>query len=315
MEMPEGVRPVRKALDLLQHPSTVMIRLLPLFLFTLWGVVFVSMSSGTLMEYGTFRWFLLCLLGLLSVRTLVSLVRRDPVFSLLSLGLLLLLLYPMLLEGKRFSAVLHPGQSEPFSEYADISKGPWGTPPDESIGFIELSPEDDQPIRLGIGTGEHRVKIGESFVSGGYEYRVSEIRMAPVFSLFGPEKNLIDSILVKVQEGRSSEEYFQFGVLPYKFYILDSELLDFSVIPRDKVPFPSPLTIGVSRGKIPVIQSAMDQGEPLSFEGLSVKYDIGAPWITLSIIKTTPFPVWIPGLLCLVPGFIMSMTGRRSTTP
>lgn len=311
--MTERKRSIQVILALLQHRIAVVMFLVPLAFFALANILLRNMNLGTLMEFQTFRFFLVSLLTVLSVQTLISLSGGHLVSSLQSLGLLLLFLYPLFLGGIRFSADLNLGQGEPYSDYRNMSKGSWGTPPDEPVGFIDFDPESDQPVHLGIGSREYRVNVGDNLRVNGYGYTVSQVRMAPEFKLTGPQNHPIDSILVKVQADRSSEEYFQFSVLPYKFFILNPEQSAFSLLPGNNDGFPASISLGVSRGKIPVIQSTLGIDKPLSFEGLTMTYGEGAPWITLGINRTPPFPLWIPGILFLVSGFIIGMTCRQRT--
>ncbi len=124
----------------------------------------------------------------------------------------------------------------------------------------------------------------------GWSLSVISMHHAPLFSLKSPGGGE-QSLLVKLDDPENPRDFFEYDVLPFRFYY------HLSRSHEEEAPFfPESLSCSVVRGKHIIATGNLHPGSSMEFEGFQLSYGKGAPWVILHIRRKVFY--W-PGILIL----------------
>lgn len=164
-------------------------------------------------------------------------------------------------------------------------------------------PEDaSAPVRVRLDGRDVEIARGRPATSRALELDLVGRYFAPAFMLRRKGGAIEGYGYLKAVPGGT--EYFQVALLPHRFYA--------SPVPDAAAAEGSPpraVKLRIQRGKLKVLEREVALGETVEFEGLSMRFTEGAPWVRLRA-RTRP-PPWLLLAGCLFGGLAIAAAWRE----
>lgn len=247
-----------------------------------------------LLETRTVRGYALLLGTTLLAAGLSAFARRRPLAGGTAVGILLLLASGFAAAHSRFHGWLSLGDGEPGANYVRVSRGPGGARPRVAVAYAAA--EEEGRHVLTVAGRAWTVRVGDRVWRPGVVVRLSEVHVAPAFTLAREDGSVEDELLVKLTPSDPPGQHFQMSVLPYRFFATVEKPGPGPASP----PGPGRIGLRVTRGKLTVARGTIAPGEALSFEGFRLSWREGAPWAVLEVWSV---PVWV--FLPLLAGLVL----------
>ena len=250
-----------------------------------------------LTESWAVRVFWVGLLAVLAAGVVRCVLRRAGGCALVSCGMLagVFLLGVETAEWSR--GTLRLGEGETNARWEPSESGVLATspPPLTYLG------RGDPGFRVAVGDRELLLGVGEwGGVGDHWDVNVVRVAPAPSFALHSQDGPLLNEGLVKLAPGQE-DEFIRVGLLPHRFYLsLPEESAD-QALDDTETDTPLQLHLRITRGKLTALDSVVEKGTPVNFEGLAFQFDDGASWAELELRRrprTLPFAVSALLIVC-----------------
>jgi hypothetical protein len=202
--------------------------------------------------------------------------RKEEALAAAALAALLLQLTAW--SALRFEGVIAVGEGEEGGTWERSDRG-WAQRPPK-VEVVELARTADAAARLRLDGRELGVVRGASARSGGWWVELDTVDAAPGFELRRAPRQVVGSMLVKLEPGRENE--FRFERLPHRYFAR------YDRKDRDPGATPGSLELRVLRGKYTVLRRELAAGEEVELEGLRLRYGEGARWCRLHLRAAVP---------------------------
>ena len=156
-------------------------------------------------------------------------------------------------------------------------------------------------FRVAVGDRELLLDVGEwAGVGDHWEVNVVRVAPAPAFALHSQDGPLLNEGFVKLDPGQE-DEFIRVGLLPHRFYLSLPEEIGDEALEGHETDTPRQLHLRITRGKLTALDSVVEKGTPVNFEGLTFQFDDGASWAELALRRrprTLPFAVSALLIVC-----------------
>lgn len=286
--------------------------LLPMCIWAVTVVLLFGVPMVVVATSRSFQLFFLFLLASLAVRVISSTRRRMVGASLLFSGLILVMMAGLFWYGFRFSGTIELAKGEMFSRYQKIEGPRWAPPPQLPIG-LQSAPSQNNGKTAIIVNGRQRDLPPEGpLYWKWYAIRSMGEAMAPFLLIDEAVGEEDKAGFVRLPLGTEAPPYFTFGTLPHRIYL---SMLESATRTQAGVTPPT-LRVRIMRGKLNVLTREVRMGELVTFEGHSLRFENGSPWVRLEIRDLRSWYLLIVGMVLTVAGGIMTalQRGRKVLT-
>jgi len=285
--------------------------LLPLSLWWLIITAQFGVEAEIAASSRTFQVFYLLLLCSVAIRLLKMIRLRKADYSALCSGYFLLLLSGMFWYGFCFSGTFELGKGESFSRYQSVGGPKWGAPPLLPV-TLASAPSQNFGKTVVFVNGKLKELPAEGHIfwkwfSVGY---LGE-SMAPFLLIDEAIGEEDKAGFVRLPLEKERPPYFTFGTLPHRFYL---SLSDKGESLKNGVT-PGSLRVRIMRGKINVLTKDVKLGEIVRFEGHSLRFENGSPWVRLEVKDLRAWYLFFAGILLSVVGCSIILIQRSYATP
>lgn len=288
---------------------TMFCLLLPLGLWWIITALF-GIKAEIAASARTFQAFYLLLLCSVALGLLKMIRLRQAGYSVLFSGIFLLLLSGMFWHGVCFSGTFELGKGESFSRYQSVRGPKWGAPPLLPV-TLASAPSQNFGKTVVFVNG----KLKEMPAEGRIFWRWFSVRylgesMAPFLLIDEAIGEEDKAGFVRLPLEKEQPPYFTFGTLPHRFYLS----LPFKGEPVKNGVTPDALKIRIMRGKINVLTKDVKLGEIVRFEGHSLRFENGAPWVRLEVKDLRAWYLFFSGVFMTVAGCGLILSQRKKIT-
>lgn len=281
--------------------------LLPICLWMVTGLLIFGVSAEVMAASRALQVFYILLLLSLSVRVTTHALRRKAGASLLTGGILLVLLAGLFWYGFRFKGTFELGKGELFSRYQKVQGPNWGPPPLLPIGLFSAPSQNNGKTTIVVNDRQKELPQDGSLYWKWYAIRLVGEAMAP-FLLIDEAVGEVDKAgFVRLPLGKEPPPYFTFGTMPHRIYLTMPE----TGTPKNPGVTPTTLRVRIMRGKLNVLTKEVRLGELVRFEGHSLRFENGSPWVRLEIRDLRPWYLLIAGLALSVAGVIVTLLSSK----
>lgn len=272
----------------------------PAVAMLVWTCAF-RLDPAYLLESVAFRLYALACIILLVVELVRSVLQRALSPALICLGLLLVLLQGVAWYGYRFDGMAAVGMEEQITEYYTSRSGTFITPPriPLKVAGITEEPASVNLVRDGI---ESRLEAGKALQRDGFVFRLEKLEHAPLVSVRTVRGEPVDEAFLKLTSSGEREDFIMFGRLPHRFYVREV---------REPGSGGTMFKLKVVRDKLTIIDTPVQAGEEVYFDGHFVSCRPGAPWARLAVEKRQPQLLLWTGLLLVFAGVAGVATAKR----
>ncbi len=225
---------------------------------------------------------------------------RRGASALVHAGLLLLLLQGAASAAWRFEGVADVGEGSDAPRWRIRSAGRWLRPPAVQVVGIEGADR----VRLRVDGLTADLRVGERWAMRGTAVRVALVGPAPVLDLRW-HGDVIEQSLVPLARGEGGS--IQLGRMPHRFHLAVPE----GEPAGDPSATPASLRLRVERGKLVVTERVIRKGEPVTFDGLVLRFDDGARWARLEVRRAARPLAAVLGLALLAAGVLVAARRRE----
>jgi hypothetical protein len=261
----------------------------------------LKLDPAFLAEAVSFRLFYLLFFLVLSVELVSNVRRRCLSATLLCTGIILMLFQGLVWYGYRFSGMAAVGADEQITEYYTASSGALIKPPRIPLKVVTLTAEPKRIILTRDGV-ETRLDAGSNVQRDGFVFRLETIEQAPLISVRNVRGEPVDEAYLKLTSSGEREDFIMFGRLPHRFYVREV---------RSPESGAAMFRLMVVRDKLTIVDSLVQAGESVYFDGHYVVCQQGAPWARLSVKKRQSLlPLWTGLFLASAAVVCAVATGR-----
>lgn len=285
---------------------TMICLLLPICLWWLIITPLCGVSTDIMASARTFQIFYL-LLALSFVTRLVAEIRlQQSGLSFLFAGMLLLMVAGLFWYGFRFSGTVELGMGEPFSRYQAVKGPKWGPPPQLPLA-LESAPSQNFGRTVIVLNGKQKELPSDGRVIWKwFAVKFAGESMAPFLLIDEAVGEEDKAGFVRLPLEKEQPPYFTFGTLPHRIYLS----LPPKGEPAKRGVTPGTLTLRIMRGKINVLTKDVMLGEIVRFEGHSLRFENGSPWVRLEVKDLRAWYLFLAAVLLSVAGGIMILFQR-----
>jgi len=279
--------------------------LLPMLLW-LGAMSAVGIATSVTASSRAFQLFYLLLFFGVAIRCLMFLKQRRHDLFLSFSGILLVLLSGMYWYGLSFTGTVELGATESFSRYQKLQGRKWGMLPSLPLVLVSAPAQNYGKAAIAVAGIKKELAINERIFWRWHAIKLVGEAMAPFLIIdeaIGDEEK---AGFVRLTIAGDKSPYFTFGDLPHRFYL---SLPDKGAVAANGVT-PASLKLGIRRGKLNVLTKDIKLGELVKFEGHSVRFENGAPWVRLEVRDQGALYLGIFGALLVMVGGISSVWGR-----
>jgi hypothetical protein len=267
----------------------LVVPLLPVAALATWG----RLAWGDLARArSVLLWLALVVVALLAKAMAAALDRRR-VAALVALAGASLVAQAGLSAALTLDVRLSAGEGEESPPVEATYLGRAARPPPVTV--LSLPAERGGEAVLSIDGRERPIPVGrETRVGWGTWVTVENVFAAPTFVVRRREEGK-DEDVFQVKLRPANPDYFEVGVLPYRFYVTMPP-------PPAGALGPTPPTIHllVQRGKLKILDREFARAEPARFEGIELGYGDGARWAVVRV-RSRPWP-WLAGAAAILGG-------------
>lgn len=282
--------------------------MLPMCIWVLTAVALFGVSTEVMAASRAFQIFFLFLLLSMAVR-FISLARRRIVgASLLCSGIILMMMAGLFWYGFRLSGTIELAKGEMFSRYQKIEGPRWGTPPQLPIGLHSTPSQNNGKTIIVLNDRQRELPPDGPLYWKWYSIRSMGEAMAPFLLIDEAVGEEDKAGFVRLPLGTEAPPYFTFGRLPHRIYL---SILDSTTRSKAGVT-PTKLRVSIMRGKLNVLTKDVMMGDLVKFEGHSLRFENGSPWVRLEIRDLRAWYLLIAGLVMIVAGGMMTAFSQGS---
>jgi hypothetical protein len=296
----------RNLLELISSYRMLGCALLPM---VLWWVVLSAgfgLATDLVLSSRAFKLFYLFVFFGVGARLLLLLKHHRYGLFLPFLGIFVILFSGMYWYGLSFTGTVELGAQETFTGFQKLEGRRWGFPPKLPMALLSAPAQNYGKAVVALaGTKKELPSNGRIFWRG-YSIKLVGEGMAPFLIIdeaIGDENN---TGFVRLPLAGDKPPYFNFGILPHRFYL---SLPDKGEVVRNGVT-PPVLKLGIRRGKLNVLTREVKLGELVRFEGHSVRFENGAPWVRLEIRDERALYIFVSGAALLIIGGVFIVFRR-----
>jgi len=170
---------------------------------------------------------------------------------------------------------------------------------------------------LDLPSGKATTRINRPlWIGPGTFLRLSGFGYAPRYELRDRAGRVLDSAFAKLNLfPPGTSDYFRLANLPYRFQVEilpDLAYQDGEPVTRSLNLRHPGIDVRVSRGKLELARAVLTPGEPLTFEGLELRFPEVRTWAELSIVRDPGVPVLFAGYLLGLVGLAFRVRGPRA---
>lgn len=284
---------------------------LPLLLWYVSAVYGMGLPPAEAVDVAAFRIFYALLFVPVIIELVASLQRKTFHRLLVAAGLLLLLAQGVLHYGFRFSGTIALGENEPFEGYHKVDAGVWVRNTPVPIALAKVTDDAGKKFIIYLNGRQKKLALNEPFSWQGLRLRITEQRTAPLFFVDTAKGEQVDAANIKLGLVAAERDFFQMGLLPHRFYIGPATEKGTA-----ESPVPDSLHLKIVRDKLVIFDEDISKKVPLFFEGHSIKYEDGTPWVVIRAERfRTPYALYL-GLLLVFAGALSRrrIAGRKDET-
>lgn len=283
---------------------------LPMLIWLVVLVTVLRLSPETAVSGRAFQLYYILLSLCITVRSLSRLKPRGYGAALALAGVMSLLLAGVLWYGFRFSGTAELGVGEAFREYQAAERGSWRAIKQLPLA-LATAPAQNYGKAVLILEGKRReLPLNGTMRWRGHSLKLAGESVAPLFLVDNAIGDENYAGYLKLAIGREKPRYFQFGTLPHRFYISYPEKAG----EVKSGVTPDILHLRVVRGKLNVLRKDVKRGESVEFEGHTVRFEEGAPWVRVEVKDMRPLYLFYAGALLIVAGVLLQAGERRKVT-
>jgi hypothetical protein len=293
---------VRNLLELVSSYRVLACLLVPMSLWL--GVMSAGgIDTGVTASSRAFQLFYLVLFFGVAIRCLIFLKQRRHDLFLSLFGILLILLSGMYRYGLSFTGTVELGAMEPFSRYQKLQGRKWGMLPALPLALVSAPAQNFGKAAIAVAGAKKELAMNGRIFWRWYSIKLVGEGMAPFLIIDEDIGNEEKAGFVRLPLVGDKPPYFTFGNLPHRFYL---SLPDKGTVAANGVT-PAALKLGIRRGKLNVLTKDVKIGELVKFEGHSVRFENGAPWVRLEVKDQGALYLVIFGALFVMVGGISSV--------
>jgi len=299
--------------------------LLPLVLCFVAGHYIMGLSFYVVAGLTVVRFYCAALLAVLAIRAAALLSARLFGEALLTFGLIALLLQGVYAYGFRFSARTGIGLGEGPDKYYESEQGPWTRPFSLPIVLTESRPDRPDTCTVLLDEKTQTMSKGKTLPWQGLDLTVTSIEEAPLFVLSDSKGEELEAGFIKLNFDESGEALFQFAGVPHRIYVSlpgngkevwkkEGKAWKKKTVPPDKEKQKTAgeiLHLLVMRGKVTAFDADVKRGDTISFEGLNLRFEKGAPWIELKVEKALNYYLLYAGVGLMITGLAAAVLRRK----
>jgi len=259
------------------------------------------LEPAYLLESVAFRLYALACILLLVAELVRNVLQRALASALICLGLLLVLLQGSIWYGYRFSGMAAVGIDEQITEYYTSRSGTFATPPRIPLKVAGIT-EEPVSVNLDRDGIESRLEAGKTLQRDGFIFRLEKIEHAPLVSVRTVRGEPVDGAYLKLTSSGEREDFIMFGRLPHRFYVREV---------REPGSGRAMFRLKVVRDKLTIIDTPVQAGEEIYFDGHFVSCRPGAPWARLAVEKRQSQLLLWAGLLLVFAGVAGVVAAKR----
>ena len=264
-------------------------------------VWYLKLEPTHLLDSVAFRLYYLLLFLLLLLELFRKVVARFLPGALLCGGILLVLLQGILWYGLRFSGMTAVGVEEQIVEYYASQAGAFISPPRIPQKVLNIT-SDPKHVTLVRDGSETRLEAGKAIERDGFIFRLQEVERAPLIAVQTAQGVPVDEAYLKQTATGEREDFIMFGRLPHRFYVKEI---------KNPENGSEMFRIKVVRAKLTIVDTTVEAGEGVYFDGHFVRCHPGALWARIAVEKRQSLlPLW-SGLLLAAAGLIGSLVKKR----
>lgn len=201
-------------------------------------------------------------------------------------SLLVLLAWGVCLRQNHFAGTMSLGVGEPSAQYTQVVAGPSAKAPTLSLEVLGVSGGRTPGCEVLLDQEPRKLRVGETLVAKGGSATLREVHAAPMFFIEERDgKRSVEGYL-KLGEGPEENPYFQFGVLPHRFYLAPVADGDTASVGSGAIPAQR-LHLQVTRGKLVLVDREVAAGEKVVVDGFSVGFEPGSGWVLLRVVTVS----------------------------
>lgn len=272
----------------------------PAVAMLVWVYAF-RLEPAYLLESVAVRIYVLATILLLVVEMVRNVLQRAFSPALIYLGLLLAVLQGVAWYGFRFDGMAAVGNDEQITEYYTSRSGAFATPPRIPLKVAGIT-EDPLSVSLVRDGIETQLEAGKALLRDGFVFHLEKIEHAPLVSVRTVRGEPVDEAYLKLTSSGEREDFIMFGRLPHRFYV--SEV-------REPGSGGTMFKLKVVRDKLTIIDTPVQAGEEIYFDGHFVSCRPGAPWVRLAVEKRQSRLLLWSGLLSVLAGTAGAARARR----
>jgi len=273
---------------------------LPLLVWYMTAVYGIGLAPSEAVDVAAFKIFYVLLFVPAFIELLASLQRRSLHNFLAAAGLVLILTQGLLYYGFRFSGIIALGENEPFEGYHKVDAGAWVKKATVPIALAKVADDAGEKFIIYLNGRQKKLALNEPFSWQGLRLRITEQRTAPLFFVDTAKGERVDAANIKLGLVAAERDFFQMGLLPHRFYIGKAAEMGAAAS-----PVPDRFHLKIVRDKLIIFDEDISKKVPLYFEGHSIKYEDGTPWVVIRAEKfRTPYTLYL-GLLMILAAILI----------
>lgn len=256
-----------------------------------------------------------------------SLQQHRYGYSLIAIGVVLILLQGVVLYEFRFKGWVALGEGEAFRTYTATEAGPWATPVSLPLAFVTVV-KDSAECSFALGNQDIRLAKGREVLWQGVRIKMEGLFSAPLLILRDVRGHELEGGYFKLTFEDSQSNYFQFSGLPHRFYLTDPRMPQPSWNWEEKTsrwietgqgtgdstygaPYEK-LHVQIVRNKLVIADEDIEEGKPVQFEGHQLVLGEGVlPWAMLEVEKRQGLYALYGGLLLFLAGIVVHIARSR----
>lgn len=290
--------------------GTMLCLLLPLSLWWLIVTVLFGVSAEIAVSARTFQLFYLLLLCSVAIQLLKMISLRKAGYSALFSGIFLLQLAGMYWYWLYFNGTFELGKGESFSRYQSVRGPKWGAPPLLPVTLASAPSQNFGKTVISVNGKLKEMPAEGHIFWKWFAFKYVGESMAPFLLIDEAIGEEDKAGFVRLPLEKEQPPYFTFGTLPHRFYL---SLPSKGESVKNGVT-PGSLRIRIMRGKINVLTKDVRLGEIVRFEGHSLRFENGAPWVRLEVKDLRPWYLFFSGVFMTVAGCGLILSRRNKIT-
>ena len=187
-----------------------------------------------------------------------------------------------------FSGTMSLGAGETSGQFVNVAAGPSARTPHVDLQVKAVNGGSAPSCMVLVGGKSSEIVIGKPVSAGGVRVSLLDVHPAPLFYIEDGGGGRVVEGYLKLGEGGGVRDYFQFGVMPHRFYLTPAEPSPPGSLKGFQIPLKK-LHLLVTRGKLTLLNSDVSAGEKVPIDGLSAGFEPGEGWVRLRVTSAVPF--------------------------